>query len=163
MPTTHRTGGARYEDAAVGPRRGPPRIHAATPDSTAFRNVVSLLYEQCRVLHALSNGVLTAACRRRDTARRRTQCGVGWLSSLSPRVLREGRSGVGPIPRPTRGRHFMGCPFPVSDTPRRAAFSAPFFCNANKPITNQGKAKKQKPQATTETCCAAKTSRLASR
>src|SRR5579864_3169870 len=79
------------------------------------------------------------------------------MSPLSRAVLLEGRSGVGPMPLPLRGRHFMGC-HSSSATHRektrlrrlsfayfslarqRKVGAAPHRGNANKPKAKQGKA-----------------------
>src|SRR5579864_3051582 len=81
------------------------------------------------------------------------------MSALSQAVLREGRSGVGPMPRPLRERHFMRCHSRSATHPERTRFrrlsfayfslarqrkvgAAPHRGNANRPKANQGKAKK---------------------
>src|SRR5579864_8840971 len=82
------------------------------------------------------------------------------MSPLSRAVLREGWSGVGPMSRPLRGRHFMGCRSPSVSPPeetslRRLSFAyfslarqrkvgaAPHRGDTNKPKANQGKATPQ--------------------
>src|SRR5579864_3198996 len=79
------------------------------------------------------------------------------MSPLSQAVLREGRSGVGPMSHPLRERHFMGCHSPSVSHPEETSFrrlsfayfslarqrkvgAAPHRGDANKPKARQGKA-----------------------
>src|SRR5579864_921256 len=82
------------------------------------------------------------------------------MSPLSQAVLCDGRSGVGPMSHPLRGRHFMGCHSPSATHREKTSFrrlsfayfslarqrkvgAAPHRGNANKPKAKQGKASTQ--------------------
>src|ERR1700746_2132984 len=90
------------------------------------------------------------------------------MSPLSRAVLRMGRSGVGPMSHPLRGRHFMGCRSPSATHREKTRFrrlsfayfslarqrkvgAAPHRGDANKPKANQGKPKGTKQNQTLPT------------